>query len=264
MAGQPAGAGSFEGRVAIVTGGASGFGRATALALARRGAQVVVVDLDEPRGAATVDELRSLGPGAELVVGDVSTSETAGRAVAAALHAGGRLDVLVNNAGIVQGDMRDTWDTEEDTWDRVLHVNLRSIYVCSRAAIPVMVEARRGAIVNVASIAASVCVGGAAYAAAKGGVVSYTRHVARELAGKGVRMNCVSPGFMRTPMTTGERQGLDEEQQEAQLAGFARHVPMHRMGSTDDIAEAIVYLASDAAGYVTGQELIVDGGYVVR
>jgi len=254
----------FEHRVVIVTGAASGFGEATALGFARRGAQVVVVDLDEPRGAATVEALQAVGPGAELVVGDVSTSETARRAVATALEAYGRLDVLVNNAGIVQGDMRDTWDTEEATWDRVLQVNLRSIYVCSRAAIPVMVEAGRGSIVNVASIAASVCVGGAAYAAAKGGVLSYTRHVARELAGKGVRMNCVSPGFMRTPMTTGERLGLDEAQQEAQLAGFARHVPMHRLGSTDDIAEAIIYLAGEEAGYVTGQELIVDGGYVVR
>jgi NAD(P)-dependent dehydrogenase (short-subunit alcohol dehydrogenase family) len=250
--------------VAIVTGAASGFGEATALGFARRGTRVVVVDLDEAGGTATVDAARGLGADAQLVVGDVSTSATADRAVAAALEAYGRLDVLVNNAGIVQGDMRDTWDTEEATWDRVLQVNLRSIYVCSRAAIPVMVEARRGSIVNVASIAASVCVGGAAYAAAKGGVLSYTRHVARELAGKGVRMNCVSPGFMRTPMTTGERLGLDEAQQEAQLAGFARHVPMHRLGSTDDIAEAIVYLASDEAGYVTGQELIVDGGYVVR
>jgi NAD(P)-dependent dehydrogenase (short-subunit alcohol dehydrogenase family) len=250
--------------VAIVTGAASGFGEATALGFARRGTRVVVVDLDEAGGTTTVGAARALGADAQLVVGDVSTSETADRAVAAALEEYGRLDVLVNNAGIVQGDMRDTWDTEEATWDRVLQVNLRSIYVCSRAAIPVMVEARRGSIVNVASIAASVCVGGAAYAAAKGGVLSYTRHVARELAGKGVRMNCVSPGFMRTPMTTGERLGLDEAQQEAQLAGFARHVPMHRLGSTDDIAEAIIYLASDEAGYVTGQELIVDGGYVVR
>ena len=176
----------------------------------------------------------------------------------------GRLDVLVNNAGIVQGDDRDTWDTTEETWDRLLRVNLRSVYVCSKAAIPVMREARGGSIVNVASIAASVCVGGAAYAAAKGGILSYTRHVARELAARNVRVNCVSPGFMRTPMTTGERLGLDEEAQEARIQGWARLMPTKRLGSVDDIANAIVYLASDEAGYVTGQEIIVDGAYVVR
>ena len=194
----------------------------------------------------------------------MSTSETATRAVATALDEFGRLDVLVNNAGIAQTEMRDTWDTAEDVWDRVVQVNLRSVYACSRAAIPEMLKAGSGAIVSVASIAASVCVGGAAYAATKGGIVSYTRHVARELAGKGVRVNCVSPGFMRTPMTTGERLGLDEDEQEARLAGFGRPVPMHHVGSMDDIANAIVFLASDEAGYVTGQELIVDGGYVIR
>jgi len=109
-----------------------------------------------------------------------------------------------------------------------------------------------------------VCVGGAAYAAAKGGIVSYTRHVGRELAHKGVRMNCVSPGFMRSPMTTGERLGLDEAAQEERLAGFAKFVPMKRMGAMDDISDAVLFLASDEASYITGQELIVDGGYVVR
>lgn len=254
----------LDDKVAIVTGGASGFGRATALRFAREGARVLVVDLDEERGTAVVDEVFALGADARLVVGDVSSSETAARAVTAAVDGLGGLDVLVNNAGIVQGDDRDTWDTSDENWDRVLRVNLRSVYACSRAAIPVMVGARRGAIVNVASIAASVCVGGAAYAAAKGGIVSYTRHVARELAGRGVRVNCVSPGFMRTPMTTGEREGLDETAQEAQLAEFGRRVPMHHVGSMDDIANAILYLASDEAQYVTGQEIIVDGGYVVR
>ena len=253
-----------EPEVVIVTGAASGFGRATAIRFARDGAQVVVVDLDEDRAAATVDEVRALGSEARLVVGDVSTSDTAERAVATSLDEFGRLDVLVNNAGIAQTDLRDTWDTAEETWDNVLRVDLRSVYVCSRAAIPVMLATGRGAIVNVASIAATVAVGGAAYAAAKGGIVSYTRHVARELANRGVRVNCVSPGFMRTPMTTGERLGLDETEQERRVQGFGARVPMRRMGAMDDIAEAIVFLASERAGYITGQELIVDGGYVVR
>ena len=253
--------GRLDGKVAIVTGAASGFGRTTAVRFVQEGAQVVVVDLDEPRGREVVAEL---GHAAGLVVGDVSTAEIAQRAVATAQEQFGGLHVLVNNAGIVQGDDRNTWDTSEDMWDRVLRVNLRSVYVCSKAAIPVMIGARTGSIVNIASIAASVCVGGAAYAAAKGGIVSYTRHVGRELATKGVRMNCVSPGFMRSPMTTGERLGLDENAQEERLAAFAQHVPMKRMGAMDDISDAVLFLASDEASYVTGQELIVDGGYVVR
>jgi len=251
----------LEGKVAIVTGGASGFGRATALRFAREGARVVIVDLDAARAMALCDEL---GDAAHVVVGDVSLSGTAEVVVADALDTFGRLDVLVNNAGIVQGDDRDTWDTSEEKWDKVLQVNLRSVFVCSKAAIPAMLERGGGSIVNVASIAASVCTGGAAYAASKGAILSYTRHTARELARRGVRMNAVSPGFMRTPMTTGERDGLDEAAQEERIAGFAAHLPMKRMGAMDDIADAILFLASDEASYITGQEVIVDGGYVVR
>jgi NAD(P)-dependent dehydrogenase (short-subunit alcohol dehydrogenase family) len=253
--------GRLDGKVAIVTGGASGFGRATAERFAREGAKVVVVDLDEARGRVVVAGLEQE---ARLHVGDVSTAAAADAAVSLALDELGGLDVLVNNAGIVQGDDRDTWNTTEDTWDRVLRVNLRSVFVCSKAAIPVMLERGGGSIVNVASIAASVCTGGSAYAASKGAILSYTRHTARELARRGVRMNAVSPGFMRTPMTTGEREGLDLDAQEERVAGFASHLPMKRMGAMDDIADAILFLASDEASYITGQELIVDGGYVVR
>jgi NAD(P)-dependent dehydrogenase (short-subunit alcohol dehydrogenase family) len=232
--------------------------------VAREGARVVVVDLDEPRGAAVVDELRSAGSDGRLVVGDVSQLAVAREAVGLSVDAFGRLDVLVNNAGIVQGDDRDTWDTTEEKWDLVLQVNLRSVFVCSKAAIPVMLETGGGSIVNVASIAASVCTGGAAYAASKGAILSYTRHTARELARRRVRMNAVSPGFMRTPMTTGEREGLDEPAQEERVAGFAAPLPLKRMGAMDDIADAVLFLASDEASYITGQEVIVDGGYVVR
>jgi NAD(P)-dependent dehydrogenase (short-subunit alcohol dehydrogenase family) len=127
-----------------------------------------------------------------------------------------------------------------------------------------MLERGGGSIVSVASIAASCAVGGAAYGATKGGILSYTRQVSRELAARGVRLNCVSPGYMRTPMSTGERKGATPEEQEAAMARFGRLVPMERAGSVLDIAEAIVYLASDESRYVTGQEIVVDGGYLVR
>ena len=254
----------LEGKVAIVTGASSGFGRATAERFAREGARVVVADLDEPGGIETVRRVAAAGSEAELVVGDVSTFEGAEAAVERAVSRCGRLDVLVNNAGIAQSDLADTWDTTEEKWDRVIRVNLRSVYACSKAAIPRMLALGAGSVVNVASIAASVSVGGAAYAATKCAIVSYTQHVGRELADRNVRVNCVSPGFMRTPMSTGERLGLSPEEQEERIAGFGERVPMRRAGSVDDIAGAILYLASDEAAYVTGQEIVVDGGYLVR
>jgi NAD(P)-dependent dehydrogenase (short-subunit alcohol dehydrogenase family) len=254
----------LEGRTAIVTGASSGFGRATAERFAEEGARIVVADLDKDGGVETCHRITMRGSDAELVVGDVSARDVAQQAVERAIARFGGLDVLVNNAGIAQTDLKDTWNTPEDTWDRVIRVNLRSVYVCSRAAIPVMLERGRGSVVNVASIAASVSVGGSAYAATKGAILSYTRQVARELADRGVRMNCVSPGFMRTPMSTGERSGLSPQEQDARIAAFGERVPMRRAGSVDDIANAILYLASDEAAYVTGQEIVVDGGYLVR
>ena len=254
----------LEGRIAIVTGGSSGFGRATAERFAREGARIVVADLDEEGGKETCRRIAAAGSDAELVVGDVSMLAVAKQAVERAVARFGGLDVLVNNAGIAQQDLRDSWNTAEEAWDRVIRVNLRSVYACSKAAIPAMIERGRGSVVNVASIAASSPVGGSAYAATKGAILSYTRQVARELADRGIRMNCVSPGFMRTPMSTGERIGLSPQEQDARIAAFGERVPMGRAGSVVDIANAILYLASDEAAYVTGQEVVVDGGYLVR
>ena len=255
----------LDGKVGIVTGSASGFGRTTALRFAEEGARVVVVDVDGAKGRETVELVGEAGGEALLVVEDIATVAGARTAVGAAVGRYGGLDVVVNNAGISQSEpARDTWDAEEELWDRLIRVNLKSVYACCRAAIPTLLERGGGAIVNVASIAASCCIGGSAYAASKGAILSYTRHISHELASRRVRVNCVSPGFMRTPMSTGERHGLSPEEQDARIAEMGRRVPMQHCGSTLDIANAIVYLASDESAYVTGQELVVDGGYLVR
>ena len=254
----------LDGKIAIVTGASSGFGRATAVRFAEEGAVLVLADIDDVGGDETVALVGKAGSDAELVVADIATMEGARAVVERAVERFGGVDVLVNNAGISQHEPSDTWDMAEETWDRVLRVNLKSVYLCSKVTIPELLRHGRGSIVNVASIAASSAVGGAAYAAAKGGILSFTRMVSRELAARGVRMNCVSPGYMRTPMSTGERQGLSAEEQDARIESFGRLVPMRHAGSVVDIANAILYLACDESGYVTGQEVVVDGGYLVR
>jgi NAD(P)-dependent dehydrogenase (short-subunit alcohol dehydrogenase family) len=253
----------LDGKVAVITGGGSGFGQSAAVRFAEEGARIVVVDWDRVGAEATAKLVADAGFGAELVIGDVAAANVATEAVERAIACFGGLDVLVNNAGIVRG-AADTWEADDEVWDLVLSVNLRSVFVCTRAAVPQMIERGGGSVVNTASIAASCCVGGTAYAAAKGGMISYTRHVARELASRSVRVNCVSPGFMHSPMTTGEREGLDPEAQQEQLRKFGRGVPMQHVGSELDIANAMLYLASDESAYVTGQEIVVDGGYLVR
>jgi NAD(P)-dependent dehydrogenase (short-subunit alcohol dehydrogenase family) len=254
----------FRDRAVIVTGAASGFGRTTAARFGEEGAKVVIADVDEDGAVATADLVRGAGAEAEVVVADISTWDGASATVDRAVTAFAGVDVLVNNAGIAQLDTTGSWDCTEEVWDRLIQVDLKSVFLCSKLAIARMRERGAGAIVNIASIAASVSIGGAAYAAAKGGIVSYTRHAAPELAPLGIRMNCVSPGFMRTPMATGERHGLDADAQAERIARMGALVPMGHTGSTMDIAEAVLFLASDEAAYVTGQELIVDGGYVVR
>jgi NAD(P)-dependent dehydrogenase (short-subunit alcohol dehydrogenase family) len=251
-------------KIVIVTGGASGFGRATAVRFAEEGAKVVIADLDDAWGKESVSLVEKAGAEATLVVGDIATADGAEQAVQHAIDHFGGLDVLVNNAGIASGVPSDTWNVTEEAWDRIIRINLKSVFLCSKFAIPHFLEQGHGAIVSVASIAASCSVGGAAYGATKGGILSYTRQVSRELAPRGIRINCVSPGYMRTPMSTGERHGTTEEEQEMRMKEFGRLAPMGHAGAAVDIAEAILYLACDESKYVTGQEIVVDGGYLVR
>jgi NAD(P)-dependent dehydrogenase (short-subunit alcohol dehydrogenase family) len=241
----------FVGKVAIVTGAASGVGRATTHLLRDAGASVVAVDV-----APAVRELESDHVAA--LEGDASAAQTAADAVNAALDRWGRLDVLVNNAAMIL--YKGILETEDDEWDRLLAVNVRSMFLHCRAAIPVMRDAGGGAIVNTASISGVVGLAGqAAYAASKGAVVMLTRQLAVEFAPAKIRVNAVGPGAIDTPFL---RRFVDAQPDPAGVAdAIAGSHPLGRMAHPEEIARVILFLASDAAAFITGTVLMADGGY---
>ena len=251
----------FEGKVALITGGASGLGLEVARQMAEEGARLVLVDWD---GEALSASAAGLGPEVRTRRGDVSRAETATEAVALARKEFGRLDVLFNNAGIDPLRARSVMDTEVEDWDRILEVNVRSAFLMSRAAIPLMREGGGGAIVNTASIAGLKPAGDeSAYSVSKAAMVSLTGTLALDFAADGIRANCVCPGFMEMVMTD-RRRDLTEEQQAARASGAAARVPLGRQGRYDEVARAVLFLASEDASYVTGAALVVDGGLLLR
>jgi NAD(P)-dependent dehydrogenase (short-subunit alcohol dehydrogenase family) len=243
----------LEGRVALVTGAQQGIGRATALALARAGADVALNYLDDRAAAEkAAGEIRALGRRALVVPGDVSRPAEAAAMVAAVSRERGPLDVLVNNAGVFPRVAFLTM--QEADWDHVLDVNLKGSFFCAQAAASAMVAAgKKGAIVNIASQAIRGAVLGVHYSASKGGVVAMTRAMALELAPHGIRVNAVAPGLTDTAQP---RYGHDEDA----LAVMGRAVPLGRMAQPDEIADVIVFLASDESRYITGQTIHANGG----
>jgi NAD(P)-dependent dehydrogenase (short-subunit alcohol dehydrogenase family) len=240
---------------ALVTGSASGIGRATALALAQTGRAVVVADLDEAGGLETVRQIEDAGATARFVPCDVALEADVEAAVHTATEAFGRLDVLVNNAGI-EGPVLPVHAISPDDWRRVFEVNVHGVFYGIRHALPLMSAAGRGVIVNVASVAGlNAFPMHAAYSASKHAVVGVTRTTALEAARVGVRVNAVCPGFTDTPMVA---EGTEQMGQTTD--DLARRIPLRRLATPDEIAAAIVYLCSDAAAYVTGQTLVIDGG----
>lgn len=245
----------FDGKIAIVTGGASGIGRASAGLLAARGAKVVVADLDEAQGTATVEHINALDGEARFVRTDVTDPEQVRDLVRAAVDAYGRLDVALNNAG-VPGTYAALTDQVLDDWQRTLAVNLTSVFLSMQAEIPVMLETGGGAIVNTASAAGLMGFANLpAYVASKHGVIGLTKSVALEYARRGVRVNAVCPGSIRTQMLEGFAGG-DEDM----IQGLGKGQPIGRLGTPDEVAAAIVWLCSDAAAFVTGHAMAVDGG----
>ena len=236
-------------RIALVTGATRGIGAAIAAELAARGLQVIGTATSD-EGAARISEALSAqgGRGVKL---DVTDAAAADALIDAIVKEQGGLHVLVNNAGITRDMLAMRMKDEE--WDAVLDTNLRAVFRLSRAVIRPMMRQRFGRIISITSVVgASGNPGQANYAAAKAGVAGMTRALARELGSRGITVNCVAPGFIATDMTA----ALDEEQQKA----LAAQIPLGRMGDPSDIAQAVAYLASDGAGYVTGQELHVNGG----
>ena len=248
----------LEGRVVLVTGAASGIGRATAGQLAGMGARVLASDIDADAGAAAAAALRDAGGDVRFVAGDIAEDDTAAALVAAAVDAFGRLDGAANCAG-VGGGHASTHEYPVETWDRIVGVNLRGTWLAMRAEVPALLGGG-GAIVNVAStLGLRGSPNASPYSASKHGVIGLTRTAAIEYAPHRIRVNAVCPGAIDTPMmdeTFARFPGFRE-----MLVGF---VPMGRMGSADEVAAAIVWLLSDAASFVTGETLTVEGGLLSR
>ena len=248
---------NLRGKVALITGGASGIGRATALLFARKGAAVSIVDVDEAAGALAAEEVVAGGGRALFVTADVTRAEDCRHAVDTTVAAFGGLDVLCNNAGIIR--RADVLATTEEEWDRVMAVNVKSVFLMSREAIPRLAARGGGAIVNIAS--GWGLKGGpaaAAYCASKGAVVNLTRAMAIDHAGHGIRVNAVCPGDTDTAMLRHEAGQLGRS--EAEFLAEAAGRPLGRCGRPEEIARAVLYLATDASSFVTGTTLVVDGG----
>jgi 3-oxoacyl-[acyl-carrier protein] reductase len=241
----------LEGKVALITGGARGIGREIALLFAKEGADIAICDVNKEVAAATQKEIEAFGRRALSFETDVTALKQVEEMTNIILDNFKRIDILVNNAGITKDNLLLRMSEEE--WDRVLAVNLKGVFNCTKAVSKVMVKQRSGNIVNIASIIGIMGNAGQAnYAASKGGIISFTKSIAKELASRNINANAVAPGFIQTAMTD----KLKPEQKSAMQA----NIPLNRLGEALDIANACLFLASADAAYITGQTLVVDGG----
>ena len=240
-----------KGKVAIVTGASRGIGRSIALALAAEGARIVAVDMAPEGVEALAAEIRSTGGEALAVQGNVTVTADSERMIDLAVETFGRVDILVNNAGITRDGL--LLRMKDEDWDAVLTVNLKGAFLCTRAASKVMAKQRYGRIINIASVVGQMGNAGQAnYCASKAGLMGLTKSNARELAKRNVTVNAVAPGFIATDMTDVLPEKVKQE--------LTAQIPLERLGSADDIANAVLFLASERSGYITGQVIAVNGG----
>ncbi len=246
---------TLVGKVALVTGGSRGIGRAIALKLAENGADVAINYAGNTAAAEEVKTaIEQMGRKALLVQGSVADTDGVQTIVNTVVKELGRLDILINNAGITRDGL--LMRMKEADWDDVMHTNLKGVYNCSKAVLRTMMKQRSGRIVNMASVVGEMGNAGQAnYAAAKAGVIGFTKSLAKEVASRGITVNAIAPGFIATDMTS----VLSDDQK----AEMARTIPLGRAGQPEDVANAVLFLASEGAAYITGQVLNVDGGMVM-
>jgi len=244
--------GKLDGKTAVVTGASRGIGRAIALQLAKEGANVVVnFSGSEQKAAQVVEEIQGLGAQAIAVQANISDSESVQQLMNASLEQFGSIDILVNNAGITRDNL--LMRMKEDEWDDVINTNLKGVFLCTKVVTRQMMKQRAGRIINISSIVGVMGNAGQAnYVAAKAGVIGLTKTVARELASRNILVNAIAPGFITTEMT----ETLPEDVKSSMLS----QIPLAKLGQPEDIAKAVVFLASDDASYMTGQTLHIDGG----
>jgi 3-oxoacyl-[acyl-carrier protein] reductase len=241
----------FKGQVALITGGARGIGKSIAGRLAQKGADLVIADVSEESAGETAGELAALGVRTMAVKLDVSKSEEVAKAFEAVMKEFGRLDILINNAGITKDGL--VLRMKEEDWDAVININLKGVFLCSKEAVKVMVKQKYGRIVNIASVVAFMGNPGQVnYSASKAGIVGLTKTVAREYASRGVTVNAVAPGFISTAMTDALAENVRQE--------MLKSIPVGSFGSVDDVANAVCFLADRDSGYITGQVVHVNGG----
>ncbi|CAG0996139.1 3-oxoacyl-[acyl-carrier protein] reductase [Methanosarcinales archaeon] len=241
-------------KVVIITGGGSGIGRETGILFAKEGAKVVIADVNEKRGAETVELIKNAGGEAFFARLDVSNREQAKQVVKETIAKYGRVDVLINNAGIIQDAL--VVKMTEEQWDKVININLKGPFNCIQAVVEQMISQGSGVILNISSIVALYGnVGQTNYAATKAGLVGMTKTLAKELGKKGIRVNAVAPGFIYTPMT--------ETMPEKILEMMKEKTPLKRLGTPADVASTLLFLASDDASFINGAVISVDGGLLL-